>query len=80
MDGAKYPVSEGSIVFVPPGTWHGFIASDGGMDGVGFVSPAGLEGFFRDLDRLTDGGKKEPSIDELNRIGRKYGDVYRVSQ
>src|SRR5690349_24418728 len=32
LDGAKYPVSEGSIVFVPPGTWHGFIASDGGMD------------------------------------------------
>jgi quercetin dioxygenase-like cupin family protein len=80
LDGADYPVTEGSIVFVPPGVWHGFTASDTGMEGVGFLSQAGLDGFFRDLDKATNGGAKELSIDELNQIARKYGDVYRPSR
>jgi quercetin dioxygenase-like cupin family protein len=44
LDGVSYPVTEGSIVFVPPGAWHGFIASDTGMEGVGFLSQPGLDG------------------------------------
>jgi quercetin dioxygenase-like cupin family protein len=80
LDGVSYPVTEGSIVFVPPGAWHGFTASETGMEGVGFLAQSGLEGFFRDLDKASAGGTKDLSIDDLNQIARKYGDVYRASR
>ncbi len=40
--------STGAVVFVPLGTRHAFKPSEGAR-AVVFVSPAGLEGFFREL-------------------------------
>ncbi len=39
---------EGSVVFIPRGTRHGFKPSEGARALV-FVIPGGLEGFFREL-------------------------------
>jgi quercetin dioxygenase-like cupin family protein len=38
LDDKRTPVEEGSVVFIPPGTWHGFEANDD-MQLVWLISP-----------------------------------------
>ena len=61
-------VAEGSVVYIPAGTWHGFEAGED-MELVWLISPP----HFVELYRLFYKPGFEPSKDEEERLLRKYG-------
>jgi quercetin dioxygenase-like cupin family protein len=71
LDDKRTPVEEGSVVYIPPGTWHGFEANDD-MQLVWLISPP----HFVELYRLFFKPGFETTKEEEERLKRKYG--YRV--
>lgn len=69
-DGAGRRVSPGSFAFVPRGARHRFEACSDGARLLFIVSPAGLEGFFRELASLVGGGVPEPEA--RRRLSERY--------
>ncbi len=53
--------SAGSLVYVPRGTRHAFKRGENGRALV-FVTPAGLEGFFRELGEGLAAGRSESEL------------------
>ncbi len=45
----RIPVEKDTTVWVPPGTWHGVENPDDRMRILWFVTPPGLDGFFRGM-------------------------------
>ena len=70
LDDKPTPVEEGSVVYIPPGTWHGFEANDD-MQLVWLISPP----HFVELYRLFF-KPRFVTQEEEERLRRKYG--YRV--
>ncbi len=60
---AQIPAEAGSLVLVPSNTRHGFrLGADCKL--LGFVAPAGLEGFFKELGAGMAAGKSQAEIRE----------------
>ncbi len=57
----KFEAPAGSVVFVPRGTPHSFRRAEDARALV-FVSPAGLEGFFRELGDGIAAGRSEADL------------------
>lgn len=68
LDDKRTPVEEGSVVYIPPGTWHGFEAGDD-MQLVWLMSPP----HFVELYRLYFKPGFEPTNEEEERLLKKYG-------
>jgi quercetin dioxygenase-like cupin family protein len=68
LDDKRTAVEEGSVVYIPPGTWHGFEANDD-MQLVWLISPP----HFVELYRLFYKRGFETTKEEEERIKRKYG-------
>ncbi len=51
----------GSVIFVPRGMRHGFKATDGSR-ALGFIIPAGIEGFFRELGAGMIAGRPDAEL------------------
>jgi quercetin dioxygenase-like cupin family protein len=68
----------GSVMFVPAGVWHGVENSEQQMELLWYVSPPGLDAFFRDLDKATDSGNRQLTPDQLQQIAKRHGDTYKA--
>ena len=68
LDDKCITVDEGSVVYIPPGTWHGFEAGDD-MQLVWVISPP----HFVELYRLFCKPGFETTKEEEARLKRKYG-------
>ena len=68
LNDKRTAVGEGAVVYVPPGTWHGFEANDH-MKLVWLISPP----HFVELYRLFYKPSFETTKEEEERIKRKYG-------
>ncbi|MCM3904550.1 MAG: cupin domain-containing protein [Pyrinomonadaceae bacterium] len=68
LDDKRTPVEEGSVVYIPPGTWHGFDANDD-MQLVWLISPP----HFVELYRLFFKPGFETTKEEEERLKAKYG-------
>ena len=68
LDDTRIPVEEGCVVFIPPGTWHGFEANDD-MQLVWLISPLR----FVELYGLFFKPGFETMKEEEERLKRKYG-------
>ena len=68
LDDKRIPVEEGSVVYIPPGTWHGFESNDD-MQLVWLISPP----HFVELYRLFFKPEFVTTKEEEERIKRKYG-------
>jgi mannose-6-phosphate isomerase-like protein (cupin superfamily) len=69
----RIPVQPGSMMFIPRGVWHGVTNPDGEVTLVWFVSPPGLEAFFR-ATRVKPGEPvRKLTPEELNEIALKHG-------
>jgi mannose-6-phosphate isomerase-like protein (cupin superfamily) len=75
VDDKRITVNEGSVVYIPPGTWHGFEATDD-MQLVWVISPP----HFVELYRLFYKPGFETTKEEEERIKRKYGFRRKASQ
>jgi mannose-6-phosphate isomerase-like protein (cupin superfamily) len=75
LDDKRAPVEAGSVVYIPPGTWHGFEASDD-MECVWLISPP----HFVELYRLFFKPEFNTTKEEEERLKRKYGYRAKPSQ
>ncbi len=64
----RTPVGEGSVVYIPPGTWHGFEAGED-MQLVWLISPP----HFVELYRMFFKPGLEPTKEEEEKLLHKYG-------
>lgn len=75
----RVPIREGDVVFVPEGSDHKIenSGSDNELELVIFVSQPGLEAMFREVDRRMRDNPEPMTLEELNEIARRHGDLYK---
>ena len=73
----RIQVNDGVTVWVPPGTWHGVENPDSAMRVLWFVTPPGLDGFFRGIFWHPGEQAKQLTAEELAEIERKHDSVAR---
>ena len=75
----QYEVSEGSVAFIPKGVWHGTQNTGTENLEVRFgYSPAGFEGFFREVGTPIGQPFVQKTIDERRVIAKKWGMIYKM--
>ena len=77
LDDVRHDFSQGAAIFIPRNSWHGFENPDHEVLLLWVVTPAGLDGFFRDLCSPPGTPPKHFTRDQLNEIARKYGTEFR---
>ncbi len=71
------PVSAGSVVWVPKGTWHaGRNTGTTTLTWTGIYAPAGFEGYFREISRPPGVETRQRTADEWEALDRRYGIRY----
>ena len=77
--GAKqYPIKAGAVALVPKGVWHGL--ENTGSENIEMrfgYSPAGFEGFFREVGTPVGQPFKQRTIEERIAIAQKWGMIYK---
>ena len=68
----------GSVLWVPQGTWHGGKNTGSAiLKWTGIYSPAGFEGYFREISRAPGARPRQRSAEEWEALDRHYGIRYR---
>jgi quercetin dioxygenase-like cupin family protein len=77
LDDVRHPFEKGGTIFIPKNSWHGFANPDHELLLLWTVSPAGLDGFFRDTCTPPGIPQKQLTREQINEIARKYGTEFR---
>jgi quercetin dioxygenase-like cupin family protein len=77
LDDVRHPFEKGGTIFIPKNSWHGFANPDHELLLLWTVSPAGLDGFFRDACTPPGIPRKQLTREQINEIARKYGTEFR---
>lgn len=72
-----HPFEKGAALFIPKNTWHGFANPDRELLLLWAVTPAGLDGFFRDTCTPPGTPPKQLTREKINEIARKYDTEFR---
>ena len=78
LNDQEFPVKEGSAALVPKGTWHQL--TNTGMETLNMVfsySPAGFEGYFRELGSPVGTPWQPKTTEEFATLDKKWGIVYK---
>ncbi len=71
-------VGAGSVLWVPHGTWHGGRNTGSAiLKWTGIYSPAGFEGYFREISRAPGAPPRQRSAEEWEALDRQFGIRYR---
>ena len=77
LNDVRHPFEKGGTIFIPKNFWHGFANPDQELLLLWTVTPAGLDGFFRDTCNPPGVTPKQFTREQLNEIARKYGTEFR---
>jgi quercetin dioxygenase-like cupin family protein len=77
LNDAPHSIEQGSSIFIPKNSWHGFQNPDRELLLLWVVSPPGLEAFFREIAARPDVPPVQRTKDQLNGIARKYETEFR---
>jgi quercetin dioxygenase-like cupin family protein len=77
LNDVLHPFEEGGTIFIPKNTWHGFSNPDHELLLLWLVSPAGLDGFFRETCNPPGVPPKQFTREQISEIARKYGTEFR---
>ena len=77
LDDGRHSFEKGGTIFIPKNSWHGFVNPDQELLLLWMVTPAGLDGFFRDTCNPPGVPPKEFTREQINEIARKYGTEFR---
>lgn len=77
LDDVRHAFERGASIFIPKNTWHGFENPRDELRLLWIVSPAGLEGFFRDTCSPPGAPAKSLSRDQIREIARRYDTEFR---
>jgi quercetin dioxygenase-like cupin family protein len=70
-------IEKGATIFIPRNSWHGFSNPDHELLLLWTVSPAGLDGFFRDTCNPPGVPPKNLTRQQLKAIALKYGTEFK---
>ena len=73
----RHAFEKGATIFIPKNSWHGFANPDHELLLLWIVTPAGLEGFFRDTCNPPGVPPRQLTREQINEIARKYGTEFR---
>jgi quercetin dioxygenase-like cupin family protein len=77
LNDVHHPFEEGGTIFIPKNSWHGFANPDHELLLLWIVSPAGLDGFFRETCTSPGVPPKQFTHDQINDIARKYATEFK---
>jgi quercetin dioxygenase-like cupin family protein len=77
LDDVPHAFERGGTIFIPKNSWHGFANPDHELLLLWIVSPAGLEGFFRETCNPPGLPPKQLTREQIHEIARKYGTEFR---
>ncbi|MEP6571728.1 MAG: cupin domain-containing protein [Gemmatimonadota bacterium] len=77
LDDTRHSFEQGSTLFIPRNTWHGFENPDQEALLLWMTSPAGLDGFFRDTCSPPGVPAKGLTREQIHAIARTYGTEFR---
>jgi quercetin dioxygenase-like cupin family protein len=77
LDDVPHSIERGATIFIPKNSWHGFENPDHELLLLWIVSPAGLDGFFRETCTPPGVPPKHLTRDQIKEIALKYGTEFR---
>jgi quercetin dioxygenase-like cupin family protein len=77
LNDVPHPFEKGATIFIPKKSWHGFTNPDHELLLLWIVTPAGLDGFFREVCSPPGGPPKKMTREQINEIARKYATEFR---
>jgi quercetin dioxygenase-like cupin family protein len=77
LNDVPHPFEKGATIFIPKNSWHGFSNPDHELLLLWLVSPAGLDGFFRETCNPPGVPPKQFTREQITEIARKYGTEFR---
>ena len=73
----RYRLEKGGTIFIPRNTWHGFENPKHELLLLWVVTPAGLDGFFRETCSPPGMPRKQFTREQMAEIGRRYETEFR---
>lgn len=78
VNDVAHPFERGTSIFIPKNSWHGFSNPDHELLLLWVVTPAGLDGFFRDTCSPPGTPPKQLTKEQIREIAlRKYATEFR---
>jgi quercetin dioxygenase-like cupin family protein len=77
LNDVRHPFEKGGTIFIPQNSWHGFVNPDQEMLLLWIMSPAGLDGFFRETCSAPGQPPKELTREQIKEIALKYATEFR---
>ena len=77
LNDVRDPFEKGGTIFIPRNSWHGFENPDHELLLLWVVSPAGLDGFFRDTCNPPGTPPKQLTQEQITEIARRYHTEFR---
>jgi quercetin dioxygenase-like cupin family protein len=77
LNDVRHSFDKGGSIFIPRNSWHGFENPDHELLLLWMVTPAGLDGFFRETCNPPGVPPKQLSRDQIKAIAMKYGTEFR---
>ena len=77
LNEVRHPFDKGASIFIPKNSWHGFENPDHELLLFWVVTPAGLDGFFRDTCSPVGMPPKPLTGEQIREIARNYDTEFR---
>ena len=77
LNDARHPFEKGGTIFIPRNSWHGFANPDHELLLLWLMSPAGLDGFFRETCNPPGVAPKKFTRKQIREIALKYATEFR---
>jgi quercetin dioxygenase-like cupin family protein len=77
LNDVRHSFQKGGTIFIPKNTWHGFANPEYELLLLWIMSPAGLDGFFRETCSPPGVPPKQLTRQQINEIALKYATEFR---
>jgi len=77
LNDVRHAFDKGATIFIPKNSWHGFENPDHELLVLWIVTPAGLDGFFRETCNPPGMPPKQLTRERIREIAHKYGTEFR---
>ncbi len=77
LNDVRHSFEKGGTIFIPKNSWHGFVNPDQELLLLWIMSPAGLDGFFRETCSSPGQPPKQLTGKQIKEIALKYATEFR---
>ena len=77
LNDVRHSFEKGGTIFIPKNSWHGFANPDHKLLLLWIMSPAGLDGFFRETCNPPGVPPKQLTPEQIREIAHKYGTEFK---